>query len=160
VKRSRISLNVPVLLAMVLALLALLLLAPMSNVLFAALRAIAKAPARQSGTPPPSAPTHSAHSVVVTFDYDFGRTPACTPKIQKHCTAQFVVYDISAGVPRRSRLFTIPLPDGAKGMVHGVTATSPKLDFESGQHQLAVTAQEPDGTESPNFAASVWIVIP
>jgi len=144
---------------MVFALLALFLLAPMSNVLFAALRAIAKAPARQSGTPPPS-PAHSAHSVVVAFDYDFGRTPACTPKIQEHCTAQFVVYDISAGFPRRAKLFTITVPDGAKGVVHGITATSPKLDFESGKHQLAVTAQEPNGTESPSFAATVWIVIP
>ena len=106
------------------------------------------------------APGHSLHSITVTFDYDFTRTPACTQKIHEHCTQRFVVYDISAGYAHRAKLFTIPVPDGAKGQMHGITATGPKLDFEPGKHQLAVTAQEPSGVESQHYAATVWVVIP
>jgi hypothetical protein len=129
-------------------------------------------PANTSGSAPVSppqgqqpdatvpAPGHSLHSITVTFDYDFTRTPACTQKVREHCTQRFVVYDISAGYARRAKLFVIPVPDGAKGQMHGITATGPKLDFESGRHQIAVTAQEPSGVESQHYAATVWVVIP
>jgi hypothetical protein len=96
----------------------------------------------------------------VTFDYDFTRTPACTPKVREHCTQRFVVYDISAGYAHRARLFTIPVPNGAKGQMHGITAAGPKQDFESGKHEIAVTAQDPSGIESQHYAATVWVVIP
>ncbi len=139
-------------------------------------KAFAQASAQQ-GSPPANAPSsapasaqnqpsaalapgHSLHSITVTFDYDFTRTPACTQKIHEHCTQRFVVYDISAGYAHRAKLFTIPVPDGAKGQMHGITATGPKLDFEPGKHQLAVTAQEPSGVESQHYAATVWVVIP
>ena len=105
-------------------------------------------------------PTHGVHTVSVTFNYDFARTPACSDKVTKDCVRQFIVYDISAGVKTRARLFTIAVPDGARGMVQGITGTSPRLDFESGKHQLAVTAQEPSGAESRHYAATVWVVIP
>jgi hypothetical protein len=118
------------------------------------------APQQNGATPPAGAPGHGLHVITVTFDYDFGRTPACTAKIQGHCAAQFVVYDISAGLPHRARLFTIPVPEGAKGQLKGITAASPKLDFQSGRHQIAVTAQDPKGVESGSYAATVWVVIP
>jgi len=125
-------------------------------------------PTATEGTAPASvapssagvAPGHSTHSVTMTFDYDFTLTPACTRKIRERCIERFVAYDISAGLAHRARLFTIPVPDGAKGKMQGITATGPKMDFESGKHLLAVTAQEPSGMESKHFAATVWVVIP
>jgi hypothetical protein len=107
-----------------------------------------------------AAPGHGLHSVTVTFDYNFTLTPACAEKLRERCILRFVAYDISAGVAHRAKLFEIPVPDGAKGQMHGITATSPKLDFESGKHLLAVTAQGPAGVESEHQAASVWVVIP
>jgi hypothetical protein len=135
--------------------------------LFAAGASFAQAPgdapqsgAQQNPAPAASAPERNLHSVTVTFDYDFTLTPACTPKIHERCVARFVTYDISAGYKRRAKLFVIPVPDGAVGRMHAITFTSPKLDFESGKHQLAVAAQEPGGIESRNYAATVWVVIP
>ena len=110
-------------------------------------------------TPPPET-THGQHTVTVTFDYDFGLTPACTKKIIKSCVQQFVAYDISAGAKQASFLFPIPLPANPVGAVKGITATSPKLDFESGKHLISVTAQGPDGRQSKKSVCSTWIVIP
>jgi hypothetical protein len=108
---------------------------------------------------PPEA-SHGQHTVTVTFDYDFGLTPACTKKIIKSCVQQFVAYDISAGAKQASFLFPIPLPANPVGAVKGITATSPKLDFESGKHLISVTAQGPDGRQSKKSVCSTWIVIP
>jgi hypothetical protein len=85
----------------------------------------------------PAAPTHSQHSVTVTFDYDFGLTPACSKKITKGCVEQFVAYDISAGANHSS-----------------------KLDFESGKHLISVTAQGPDGRQSRKSICTTWVTIP
>ena len=98
--------------------------------------------------------------MTVTFDYDFTLTPACNEKIRQHCVARFVAYDISAGTAHRAKLFVIPVPEGAKGQMHGISFSGPKLDFESGKHQVAVAAQEPSGIESQNYAATVWVDIP
>lgn len=46
-----------------------------------------------------------------------------------------------------SKLFSIPVP------------SSPLLDFESGKHQIAVIATEPDGIESTATSCTTWIVI-
>jgi hypothetical protein len=108
----------------------------------------------------PAAPTHSQHSVTVTFDYDFGQTPACSKKITKGCVQQFVAYDISAGATHSSMLFPIPLPPNPVGAVHGIVATSPKLDFESGKHLISVTAQGPDGRQSRKSVCTTWVTIP
>jgi len=108
----------------------------------------------------PAAPTHSQHSVTVTFDYDFGLTPACSKKITKGCVEQFVAYDISAGANHSSMLFPIPLPSNPVGAVHGIIATSPKLDFESGKHLISVTAQGPDGRQSRKSICTTWVTIP
>jgi hypothetical protein len=126
----------------------------------------AQPPGRSRPTPPttdtvqPAAPAHSQHSVTVTFDYDFGLTPACSKKITKGCVQQFVAYDISAGASHSSMLFPIPLPPNPVGAVHGIVATSPKLDFESGKHLISVTAQGPDGTQSRKSICTTWVTIP
>lgn len=109
----------------------------------------------------PPATSHGLHYVTVTFDYDFSRTPACSEKVTTKCVQEFVAYDISAGVKNRIKLFEIPLPAKAEGVVKGITGKSPtKLDFESGKHLIAVVAREPDGTESMHRACTTWIQIP
>src|SRR5882762_7249792 len=71
----------------------------------------------------------SRHTVTVTFDYNFGLTPACSDKVTDDCVKQFNVYDISAGVEKRTRLFTIPVNPASKGIVKGISGTSPVLLF-------------------------------
>lgn len=102
----------------------------------------------------------SKHSVTVKFDYDFHTTHACSRRIRANCVRQFVVYDISAGEDKRTQLFKIPTPKHAKKSNVPVTGTSPQLLFESGQHQLEVVAQYPDGTESRKRASTTWVTIP
>jgi hypothetical protein len=122
--------------------------------------------AAQNPTPsPPPAPTHGVHTITVTFDYDFRLTPACTARVTKNCVQEFVVYDISAGASKakRYKLFTVPLPPNPSGMIHGIQATGPPLDFESGKHLLGVTALEPGtnpNNESLPQACSTWITVP
>ncbi|MGH9682201.1 MAG: hypothetical protein ACRD4S_01105 [Candidatus Acidiferrales bacterium] len=86
------------------------------------------------------------HSVTVKFNYDFGKNPACTAAVTKKCVKQFIVYDVSIG--RRTKLFTIPAPPNARGMVKGITGKSEPLPFAPGNHIFAVTAEMADGAES------------
>lgn len=122
--------------------------------------------AAQKPTPsPPLAPTHGVHTITVTFDYNFLLTPACTATVTKDCVQEFVVYDISAGASKaqRHKLFSVPLPPNPSGMVRGIQATSPPLDFESGKHLLGVTALEPatnSSSESSPQACTTWITVP
>jgi hypothetical protein len=111
------------------------------------------------GSPPP-ATTHGVHVVTVTFDYDFGGTPACTAKITKHCITQFIAYDISASAKNPILLFPIPLPPNPVGMVKGITKAGPPLDFESGKHLVSVSAMSADGTHSKRSLCTTWIAIP
>jgi hypothetical protein len=67
--------------------------------------------------------------------------------VKKQCVAKFSVYDISGD--KRYFLFSAPVPDGAHGVMKGITATSPRMLFAVGKHRIAVSAQEPDGKESP-----------
>ncbi len=101
----------------------------------------------------------SRHSVTVTFDYNFGLTPACSEKVTEKCVKQFNVYDISAGAEKRTRLFTIPADPGAKGVVKGITGTGPLLLFSPGKHLIAVVAQTPSGRKSDMMACVAWIKI-
>jgi len=102
---------------------------------------------KTAATPTPAPPAN--HSITVNFDYDFGKTPACSPSITAKCVQQFNVYDISGGpVLNRIKLFSVPVPANASGKVRGITGTSPQLSFETGTHFLAVTAQPPTGNES------------
>ncbi len=98
---------------------------------------------------PPCPQTPQAmHSISGTFDYDFTKTPACTRKIHQNCVAQFVLYDVSIGVPKRKQLVVIPLPSNPNGLVQKISWSTGCLVFESGKHRLAVRAQEPNGVES------------
>jgi hypothetical protein len=127
-------------------------------------------PARQSTVPPqspaagaivsPSETSHGAHTVTVTFDYDFGKTPACTTTVTKGCVQQFIAFDISAGTKHPPILFPIPLPPNPVGVVHGITKTGPPIDFESGKHLISVSAMSPDGTHSRRSLCTTWITIP
>jgi hypothetical protein len=106
------------------------------------------------------ATSHSVHTVTVTFDYDFSKTPACTATITKHCVMQFIAYDISAGARNPVMLFPIPLPTNPTGAKKGITKASPPLDFESGKHLISVSAMSPDGTHSRRSLCTTWITIP
>jgi hypothetical protein len=110
------------------------------------------------GSPPTT--THGVHVVTVTFDYDFGGTPACTAKITKHCVTQFIAYDVSDGVKTPVLLFPIPLPSNPVGVVKGITKASPPLDFQSGKHLVSVSAMSADGTHSKRSLCTTWITIP
>jgi hypothetical protein len=100
------------------------------------------------------------HTITLTFDYDFRITPACSSKITKDCVQQFVAYDISAGIPNRTKLISIPVPPGASGLVKGITATIPPRVFEPGKHLLAVTAQMLSGAESDPRRCTAWEELP
>ncbi len=102
----------------------------------------------------------SKHTVTVTFNYDYSKTPACSPAVTKSCVQQFNVYDISAGDQNRTKLFSIPVAPGETKPVKGIIGKSPLLSFEPGKHRLAVTAQEANGRESIVDASTTWVVIP
>jgi hypothetical protein len=53
------------------------------------------------------------HSITVKFDYDFRATPACVSAVRKNCVEQFNLYDISAGLAKRTKLASMPVPSGA-----------------------------------------------
>lgn len=107
----------------------------------------------------------SKHKITVTFDYDFTHHLSCSASIRdkkekKECVRQFIVYDISAGLPNRTELMSILAPPDAHGLVKGISGSTPLLLFESGQHLIAVVAQTPKGSESDPNQCTVWITIP
>jgi hypothetical protein len=89
------------------------------------------------------------HTISVTFDYDFDRTPACTPKIQHRCVKQFIIYDISSGLNHPYPIGTVALPDGPYGQKKGIFGKTDPRVFESGKHLIAVTAQEAEPQPNP-----------
>jgi hypothetical protein len=97
------------------------------------------------------------HRVTLTFNYDFNLSPACSLAPTKNCVKQFNVYD--ATDKERVKLFTIPVPADATGLVQGITGTSPLLSFSAGEHTLVVTAQAADGTESDPGAGTIRVQI-
>jgi hypothetical protein len=117
--------------------------------------------ASQSSTPP-----HGKHAILVTFDYDFGKTPACSATVTSACVEKFVVYNLSqnpAGGAKliQTPLFTLALPPQTTGKVPGIKGASPdKIDMASGQHLIGVAAHQPDGKESDPSLCSAWITIP
>ena len=115
--------------------------------------------AAPSQTPAPTTTSSesSKHVITLTFDYDFTKTPACSAAVKVHCVAKFSVYDISSHKPYF--LFFAPVPKGAQGVVKGITATSPQLLFAVGKHRIAVSAVEPDGSESPPHECKTIIEI-
>jgi hypothetical protein len=102
----------------------------------------------------------SKHTITVTFNYDFSKTPSCSATVKKSCVQQFNVYDLSAGFETRTKMFSIPVEPGQTKLVNGITGKSPLLMFEPGRHKLGVTAQMAGGPESPVEASTTWVVIP
>jgi hypothetical protein len=112
----------------------------------------------QTKDPPKNDPSGSAmHTVTVKFDYDFTRTPLCSGKIKDSCVSTFTVYDISG--PKAYKLFSIPAPADAKGMVKGITAKSPRMLFGVGKHRIGVSAVTASGKESPPIACDTIVEI-
>lgn len=97
------------------------------------------------------------HSIKVSFNYDFRLTPACTPNLNHDCVKQFVLYQTFAGNSNRRELMTIPLPSNPQGLVKRITATTPRISFDSGKLSLAVVAQMPNGHESTPCTVSVTV---
>ncbi len=106
--------------------------------------------------PAPAAPTPEGpaqvvrRTVTVTFDYDFSKYPPCSAKATKKCIQQFNVYEVSAPTP--IFLFTVPVPVNAKGMVNGISGSSPnKRVFFTGPHRFGVSAKmaAPGGESDP-----------
>lgn len=116
--------------------------------------------AQNASSPAPQPASPSKHAVTVNFDYDFSKTPACSKMVTKACVQQFIVYDISAGLTARTKLFSIPVPPGETKLVKGITGKSPLLLFESGKHRIAVTAQIAGGKESDIDASMTWVEVP
>jgi len=92
--------------------------------------------------------SQSRHKITLTFDYDFRITPACSPDVKEACVQQFNVYDISAGIPKRVKLDSFPVPAGATGFVKVISVTTKPRLFNPGRHMLAVSAQLANGMES------------
>ncbi|MFZ3380166.1 MAG: hypothetical protein WA211_21200 [Candidatus Acidiferrales bacterium] len=111
----------------------------------------------QSAAPASTAAGSATHSITLTFDYDFTKTPACSDTVKPQCVAKFGVYDISGSKPYL--LFYAPVPKGAHGVMKGITATSPPLLFAVGKHRIAVSAREPNGVESPPHDCKVIVEI-
>ena len=106
---------------------------------------------------PPQNDPANQHTVTVTFNYDFKKNPSCAEKpTLKDCVKQFDVYDVS-GV--RFRLFSVPVPAGATGLVKGITGVSPMRAFLPGTHFIAVTAENAAGVESDVNAAKVTVEV-
>jgi hypothetical protein len=97
------------------------------------------------------------HTISVTFGYDFKQNPSCAEKpAMKTCIRQFDVYDVS-GEP--FRLFSIPVPKDARGIVKGITGQSPARIFLAGTHFLSVTAENALGIESDLNGAKIRVEI-
>jgi len=130
-------------------------------------------PAQDSPTHPASSSAGSAtqapvpHTISVSFDYDFDRTPACTEKIKRHCVKQFVVYDISGGANHAYQIGIVALPDHPFGQRRAIVGKTDPHVFESGRHLIAITAQEegaqPHPLESNTIgcvSCTTWVTIP
>lgn len=104
--------------------------------------------------------SQARQTITVTFDYNFGIIPACSSEVKLPCIQQFNLYDISAGIPNRVRLGSIPVPSGAKGLVKDISGTSESHLFRSGKHMIAVSAQMPNGIESHLNECTTIVKIP
>ncbi len=97
------------------------------------------------------------HTITITFDYNFDNNPSCAEKpALKRCVKQFVVYDVSV---KKAELFSIPVPDGARGLVKGIQGESTMRIFLPGKHYIAVTAQNAEGAESPVSSGRIAVEI-
>jgi hypothetical protein len=102
-------------------------------------------------------PGTAIHSVTVTFDYDFTKTPACSETVKSKCIQRFNVYDNTGG--KKRLLFWVLPPNDAHDMVKGITATSPKLPFFLGDLVIAVTALTAERDESQPKDCQVTVTV-
>jgi hypothetical protein len=121
------------------------------------------------------AQTPGVHHLVVQFDYDFDKNPACPPGYQPEpetkkkkkskkeneppvCVDLFNVYDISNGTDPKNKffLFSIPLPDNPVGR-QPISKSVPIPNFQAGRHKLAVGAHSPVTGESDLNAC--WVIL-
>jgi hypothetical protein len=117
----------------------------------------AEAKDAKSDPPPQQRGPASTHTVSVTFDYDFKKNPPCSLKeAPKACVKEFNVYDISGG---RYKLFSIPVPAGATGLLKGIAGKSAPRLLEEGTHFIAVTAENAAGVESDVNDARVSVQV-
>jgi hypothetical protein len=92
---------------------------------------------------PEGPPQVVQRTVTVTFDYDFSNFPPCSAKLTTKCIQEFDVLEVSDPA-NEVFLFTVPAPPNAKGMVKGITFTSPKKrSFFTGPHRIGVSAKAP-----------------
>jgi hypothetical protein len=118
---------------------------------------LAAGPLALAARPAPQDKGANMHRVSVQFDYDFTKNPPCGEKPgMKNCVKQFDVYDVSG---ERFKLFSIPVPKEAKGMVKGISGQSPARVFLPGTHFLAVTAENAEGVESDSNVAKIRVEI-
>jgi hypothetical protein len=121
------------------------------------------------------AQTPQVHHLVVKFDYDFSKNPACPPGYQPEpetkkkkkskkeneppvCVDLFNVYDISNGTDQKTKffLFSIPLPEIPAGL-QPISQRVPIPNFELGRHKISVTAHSPvTGDSDPN---ACWVIL-
>jgi len=106
----------------------------------------------------PAAPPLPMHTITVTFNYDFSKTPVCEKKVVKNCVRTFLVYDVTDGATKKKYLFTIPAADNAKG-VQQVSYTAQNVVIASGMRTLAVTASDFQGVQSDPAAAQTTITV-
>jgi hypothetical protein len=102
----------------------------------------------------------TTHRISFKFDYDFHGTPACTKKMKTRCVQEFVLYDISVGIDKPTKLGTVPVPEHAKGLMKGITATTEPLVFNPGRHMISVVARMNDGTESNLLLCTTIVRVP
>jgi hypothetical protein len=100
------------------------------------------------------------HTISISFQYDFGKMPACSAQIKKSCVAKFNVYDITAGLAKRTLLVSIPPPADAKAALTPIRGTTPPKSFDSGKHLLAVAAETSEHVESDLNQCTVSVQIP
>jgi hypothetical protein len=121
------------------------------------------------------AQTPEVHHLVVKFDYDFDKNPACPPGYQPEpgtkekkkskneneppaCVDLFNVYDISNGTDPKNKffLFSIPLPDIPAGR-QPISKRVPIPNFQPGRHKIAVGAHSPVTGDSDLNAC--WVIL-
>ena len=105
--------------------------------------------------------TQAKHTISCTFDYDFRITPACSPKVTEGCVQQFNLYDISAGIPKRVKLGSIPVPAGASGFVKGISAMIPLLCVcpQKTKYSSSGVLNLPSGRENLDKTLNIVIAI-
>jgi hypothetical protein len=73
---------------------------------------------------------------------------------------EFNFYDISVGIPKRTKLGSLPVLAGATGLVKGISFATESFLFNPGRHMVAVSARMPNGTESDLRKCSTIVKIP